>query len=95
VRTYLKVNVDVEAGSEAVANGSMRDIISDLVARTEPEAIYFGDEDGERTIHLFFDLVDSSLIPMLSEPLYRQLNARCTFKPVMNMADLQQGLTQL
>jgi hypothetical protein len=95
VRTYLKVNVDVEAGNAAIADGSMGAILENLLRHVEPEALYFTDEDGERTIHLFFDLADPSLIPVLAEPLFSRLAARCTFKPAMNLEDLQKGLGQL
>ena len=95
MRTYLRVNVDVEAGNEAIANGSMAEIVSNLLGRIQPEAVYFGEEDGERTFHVFFDLPDPSLIPVLAEPLFQQLHARCSFKPVMSLDELQQGLSQL
>jgi hypothetical protein len=95
MRCMLKLEMDTEAGNKAIADGILPKVIQQIVDRTRPEATYFGTETGRRTAFIFFDLVDSSDIPVIAEPAFTQLNAKVTFMPVMNGEDLQKGLAQL
>jgi hypothetical protein len=61
----------------------------------KPEAAYFTSDHGKRTAFLVFDMQDSSQMPVLSEPFFLQLNAEISYTPVMNMEDVQKGLSQL
>ncbi len=40
----------------------------------------------------FFDMKDPAMIPQIAEPLFSGMNAEIDFIPVMNQAELQQGL---
>ena len=94
MRTMMKVTIPVEAGNKAIADGSMPRIIQDAVERIRPEAVYFVSENGKRTALFFFDLADSSQLPVISEPLF-QLGADVQLTPAMNAQDLQKGLSSL
>jgi len=95
VRTLLKVQMDTEAGSKAIADGTMSEMMQGMMERLKPEAAYFGPEDGLRTAFIIFDLEDPSQIPSISEPLFRTVKAKVTFMPVMNREDLQKGLQEV
>ena len=92
MRTMLKITVPVEAGNRAIKNGTLGKIMEATMAKLKPEASYFVADAGIRSAMFFFDMKDSSDIPMIAEPLFLQLDAKVEFYPAMNGADLQKGL---
>ena len=94
MRMLLKWELGREATNEAIRNGKIEQINRVLDERTQPEAAYFGTENGNRTGYTFFDLADPSQIPVIAELLFQELNASVEFIPVMNMDELQRGLAQ-
>jgi hypothetical protein len=95
MRTMMKIKMDTEAGSRAIADGSMPKLMEQVLGELQPEAAYFGPEDGMRTAFLVFDLDDPSRLPRLTEPLFGKLGATVEMFPVMDREDLQKGLQQL
>jgi hypothetical protein len=95
MRTMMKIKIDTEAGSRMIADGTMPQLLQETLGRLQPEAAYYGPEDGIRTAFIVFDLQDTSQLPALTEPLFSQLNAQVEMFPVMNQEDLQKGLQQL
>ncbi|GGT80929.1 hypothetical protein [Streptomyces coeruleorubidus] len=95
MRVMLKASMDTEKANEAIRNGTLGKLIQESLEQIKPEAAYFTSEHGKRTAFLFFDMQDSSQMPVLSEPFFLQLNAEVTYTPVMNMEDVQKGLSQL
>lgn len=95
MRTMMRITLDVEAGSKAIADGSLPKVIQSTMKKLKPEAAYFLPQDGCRSCIMVFDLKDTSDIPMISEPFFSQLNARVDFTPVMNVEDLQRGLQSM
>jgi hypothetical protein len=91
----LKVKMDTAAGSRAVADGTMPQVMGETLARLQPEAAYFGPEGGVRTAFIVFDLKDPSQIPSITEALFDKLGATCEMFPVMDREDLQKGLQEL
>jgi len=92
MRTLLKCTLDTEASNKAIQDGSLPGIIEKLMASTKPEAAYFTTYGGYRTVFLFFDMTDSSMMPVIGEPLFNHLNAKLELLPVMNQAELQKGM---
>ena len=95
MRMMMKVQIDTQAGSKAIADGSLAQVMQETMSRLRPEAAYFGPEDGVRTAFIIFDLQDTSELPSISEPLFNKFNANILLFPVMNQEDLQKGLQQL
>jgi hypothetical protein len=95
MRMMMKVQLDTEAGSRAIADGSMPQLMQETLGRLQPEAAYFGPENGIRTAFIVFDLQDPSELPTLTEPLFSTLKANIQMFPVMDREDLQKGLGQL
>jgi hypothetical protein len=95
MRTLLTVKTDVSASNKAVMDGSLARLIQSTMERIKPEAAYFCTQDGNRGCFMVFDLKDPSDIPVIAEPLFQGLNAKLEFIPVMNIEDLQKGLSQL
>ena len=95
MRTMMKVKMDPEAASRAIEDGSLPQVMGSTMERLQPEAAYFGPEDGVRTAFIVFDLKDPSELPAISEPLFSTLKATVEMFPVMDRDDLQKGLQQL
>lgn len=95
MRTMMKIKMDTEAGSRAIEDGSLPQLMQETLGKLEPEAAYFGPENGARTAFIVFDLQDPSQLPALSEPLFSTLKATIEMFPVMDRQDLQKGLQQL
>ena len=92
MRVLLKAQVDAETGNQAIQDGPLRAVIGKISETVTPEAAYFGPQEGKRTVMLFFELDDSSLIPRVTEPLFAELNAELEILPVMNQEELMKGL---
>jgi hypothetical protein len=95
MRTLLRARLDTEAASAAIQNGRVEAILGELMSKAKPEAAYFFDDQGKRCASIVFDLRDSSEIPGLVEPLFQELKAEVQLIPVMNLDDLQKGLSVL
>jgi hypothetical protein len=95
MRTMMKIKIDTETGSRMIADGSMPQLMQEMLGRLQPESAYFGPEGGIRTAFFVFDLKDPSELPALTEPLFSKLNAQVEMFPVMNQEDLQKGLQQV
>jgi hypothetical protein len=95
MRVLLKAHFGTEKGSELISSGRMGELIQQTVDRVHPEAAYFLPDEGDRTAFLVFDLEDPSQIPVITEPFFREGNATVSYTPVMNLDDVQKGLSQL
>jgi hypothetical protein len=95
MRMMMKVQMDTEAGSRAIADGSLPQLMQETLGRLRPEAAYFGPENGIRTAFIVFDLQDPSELPSITEPLFSTLKANIQMFPVMDREALQKGLGQL
>lgn len=95
MRVLLKLHFDTEAGSRAIREGTLPQIMKSTMERLQPEAAYFGPEGGLRTAYLFFDLAEPSQLPAITEPFFRELGAKVECSPVMNIDDVQAGLREV
>jgi hypothetical protein len=95
MRMMMKVQMDTEAGSRAIADGTLPQLMQETLGRLQPEAAYFGPENGIRTAFIVFDLQDPSELPSITEPLFGTMKANVQMFPVMDREDLQKGLGQL
>jgi hypothetical protein len=91
----LKVQLDTEAASIAIADGSLPQAMQEMMGQLQPEAAYFGPEGGVRTAFIVFDFQDPAQLPVISEPFFSKFKANVQMFPVMDREDLQRGLAQL
>jgi hypothetical protein len=92
MRMMLKITVPTEVGNRAIKDGSLAKVIEATTKKLKPEASYFLASHGHRSALLFFDMKDTSDIPVIAEPLFAALHAEVELIPVMNLEDLQKGL---
>jgi hypothetical protein len=95
MKLMLKVNIPVEEGNRAAKAGKLGEIIQTILAEQKPEAVYFGEENGERTAFIFVHLKESSEIPKLAEPWFLAFNAAVEFHPVMAPEDLAKAVPDI
>ena len=76
------------AGNQAARAGKLGATIQSILADLKPEAIYFTDDNGQRTAFLFLEMNDASQIPAIAEPWFLALNANIEIHPVMVPDDL-------
>lgn len=95
MRTLMKVQMDTEAATEAIKNGTMQTTLQSAVEQLDPEAAYFTTQDGMRTAFIIFDLREPAQMPVIAEPLFRTLKAKIDVSPVMNLDDVRAGLQEL
>jgi hypothetical protein len=88
MRFLVKVNIPVEAGNLAAKAGKLGTTIQSIIADLKPEAVYFTDDNGQRTAFLFLEMQDASLIPAIAEPWFLAFNASVEIHPVMVADDL-------
>jgi hypothetical protein len=88
----LKASFPAEASNKAIHDGTLPQILEKVLSKLETEAAYFLTFHGKRTMLAFFDMNDSAMIPPIAEPLFSGMQAEIEFMPVMNQAELQQGL---
>lgn len=88
MRFLVKVNIPVEAGNEAAKAGKLGSTIQAILADMKPEAVYFTDENGQRTGFLILDMQDASQIPAIAEPWFLAFHASIEIHPVMVPEDL-------
>ena len=88
MRFLLKVNIPVESGNAAAKLGKLGGTIQSILADLKPEAVYFTDDNGQRTAFIFLDMQDASRIPAIAEPWFLAFNASIEIHPVMTPDDL-------
>jgi hypothetical protein len=94
MRMMMKVSIPVEAGSEAIRNGTFADVMGAAMGSLQPEAVYCVSDHGQRTAFVVFDLKEPQQIPAVAEPLFQGLRASIDLTPCMTMEDVQSGLAQ-
>jgi hypothetical protein len=68
MRSLLKVNIPVESGNAAAKVGKPGATIQSIRADWKPEAVYFTDDNGQRSRFIFLAMQDASQIPAIAEP---------------------------
>jgi hypothetical protein len=74
MRFLLKVNIPVEA---VKLGATIQSILADL----KPEAVYFTDNNGQRTGFIFLDMQNAAQIPAIAEPWFLAFNASVEIHP--------------
>jgi hypothetical protein len=91
MRFLVKVNIPVDAGNASAKAGKLGTTIQSILADLKPEAVYFTDDNGQRTVFLFLEMKDASQIPAVVEPWFLAFNASIKIHPVMVPDDLSKA----
>ena len=93
MRMMFRWTAPAAKGNQAIQDGSLMEVIENLLEQLQPEAAYFGPGDGKRAGMIVFDMTDPAQIPQIAEPLLQGLDAEIEFVPVMNVDDLRRALS--
>jgi hypothetical protein len=95
MRMLMTVQMDTEAASRGIQDGSLPKLMESTLEQLHAEAAYFTTRDGQRTAHIYFDLDDPAQMVQIAEPLFMGLKAKIDLAPVMKPEDLREGLARL
>ena len=96
MRILMTVRLPHETFNAAVKDGSVGAKTEAIFDAVKPEAVYFTEMNGQRTVVMIVELEKPSAIPALAEPWFLTFNADVEFHVVMSPKDLQEaGLDKL
>ncbi|HEY1881707.1 MAG TPA: DUF3303 family protein [Candidatus Cybelea sp.] len=90
----MTIQIPVDAGNAAVADGRLSKVIGEMLERWKPEAAYFTAVGGDRGGVVVFDLKDPSDIPSICEPFFNELGASVELTPVMTPDEVAAGIAK-
>jgi hypothetical protein len=96
MRMLMHVFFPVREFNEAVRDGTAGEKINRILSDANPEAVYFVEQHGQRSVMVFLDVPSSADIPALAEPWMLTFNADTKFRIAMTPDDLaRSGLEEL
>jgi len=88
MRMLLQVIFPTETFNAAVRDGSIGKKMQRILEDLKPEAAYFTESEGRRSVVLILNVEEPSKVPVIAEPFFLQFNAECRFRIVMSPEDL-------
>ncbi len=96
MRMLVNVKFCPETFNKAVRDGSVGQKVRRILGETKPEAVFFTEQEGKRSVIMIVEVADPSRVPSLAEPWFLTFNAEVAFHVVMSPEDLQKaGLEDL
>ena len=96
MRMLLQASLPHEEFNAAIREGNVGEIINRIIQEAKPEAVYFTEYYGQRTVIMIINLEDPSQVPAFAEPWFLSFNADVEFHVVMSADDLAHaGLNDL
>ncbi len=91
MRILMNISFPTQDFNARLRDGVANQKIARIIEEQKPEAIYFTEQNGLRTVVAVVDLADASRIPSLAEPWFLTFNAKVEFHPAMTFDDLKRG----
>jgi len=89
MRMLMIIRLPTDTFNARVLDGSAGLKTAAILDEVKPEAVYFSETNGQRTVFMIIELESPSGIPALAEPWYLSFNAAVEFHVVMNQEELQ------
>ena len=91
MRFLLKVTMPAAKANARIKDGSLPKVIKGILDDLKPEAVYFTEEYGDRTMLLIVNMNDASEMVRIAEPPFLAFEASVEFHPVMTLDDLMKA----
>lgn len=91
MKFIAKATMPVESGNLLCKDKEMGARMEALMGEVKPESVYFGIENGQRTIYCLVNLDSGHEIPRVAEPFWLALKADVEFIPVMTQDELKKA----
>ena len=88
MKFHVTASLPVAAGNAAMRTGTIGETIQSILEEIKPEAVYFGAQDGKRTVFMIVDMADASELPGKFEPWFLAFDASIDATPEMLPEDL-------
>lgn len=88
MRFLVRISIPVGAGNAKVRDGSLGPTLQKILQQQKPEAVYFLDIDGVRTVYLIVNVENAPDITTIVEPWFLAFDARVELRTVLTMDDL-------
>jgi hypothetical protein len=66
-----------------------------ILSEVRPETVYFGVENGQRTLFCVVNVEHSHELPRIAEPFWLGVQANVDFIPVMNQEEFKKAATHV
>ena len=91
MRVMLNVLFPHQPFNAAVKDGTAGPKLNRILEAIKPEAVYFTEQNGQRSAVVIADLPDASKVPALAEPWFLVFEAAVEFRIIMSLEDLKKG----
>ena len=89
MRMLLNIQCPLEPFNQYVREGTVGQIIQEILEDTQPEAVYFVEQHGARGAVMIIEVAGVDQVPFFAEPWFLKFNASCEFRVAMTPEDLQ------
>jgi hypothetical protein len=94
MRFILRAQIPTEAGNRMMQNPNAMKDMESYMQKIKPEAAYFFEAGGDRTMVFIVNMDRTDQMPILAEPLF-MLGAKVEFHPVMLPEDLKKAVESM
>ena len=91
MRVMLNVLFPHQPFNAAVKDGTAGPKLNRILEAIKPEAVYFTEQNGQRSAVVIADLPNASKVPALAEPWFLVFEAAVEFRIIMSPDDLKKG----
>lgn len=95
IRMMMKVQIPPDGGNQAIKAGEQGEIFEALIAKIEPEAVYFTQEDGLRTVYFVYTIHQTTDFAAIHEPLIQGFGARVYDMPALTWDELKDAFMSI
>jgi hypothetical protein len=89
MRMLLNITLPNLEFNSAVKDGTISKKLNQILEETKPEAVYFTEQHGQRSVLMIAEVDAPSKVPMLAEPWFLTFNANVELRVVMTPEDLK------
>ena len=91
MRMLMTIRLPHETFNAAVRDGNAGKKTDAILSEVKPEAVYFTEMKGRRTVLMIVDVASPAKVPALAEPWFLTFDADVEFHVVMNPQELKEA----